>query len=93
MKQIGALAMSEPGAGSDVVSMKLKATKKEGGWILDGNKFWSASTLSTSPAKIRLVNLNLGSPMRRLQTPLLYMPRLLLKRDPRESLRFWSRKA
>jgi isovaleryl-CoA dehydrogenase len=32
--------MSEHTAGSDVVSMKLKATKREGRWVLDGNKFW-----------------------------------------------------
>jgi len=38
--KVGALAMSEPGSGSDVVSMKLKAVKKEGRWVLDGNKFW-----------------------------------------------------
>lgn len=38
--KIGALAMSEHAAGSDVVSMKLKATKKEGRWVLDGTKFW-----------------------------------------------------
>jgi isovaleryl-CoA dehydrogenase len=32
--------MSEHTAGSDVVSMKLKATKKGDRWILDGTKFW-----------------------------------------------------
>jgi isovaleryl-CoA dehydrogenase len=32
--------MSEHAAGSDVVSMKLKAAKKEGKWVLDGTKFW-----------------------------------------------------
>ena len=37
---VGALAMSEPAAGSDVVSMKLKAEKVEGGWRLNGTKFW-----------------------------------------------------
>nr|KAF6485008.1 isovaleryl-CoA dehydrogenase [Rousettus aegyptiacus] len=37
---IGALAMSEPGSGSDVVSMKLKAEKKGDHYILNGNKFW-----------------------------------------------------
>ncbi|KAB1277977.1 Isovaleryl-CoA dehydrogenase; mitochondrial [Camelus dromedarius] len=37
---IGALAMSEPNAGSDVVSMKLKAEKKGDHYILNGNKFW-----------------------------------------------------
>jgi len=59
-KKVGALAMSEPGSGSDVVSMKLKATKKGDRWVLDGNKFWitngpSAETLvvyaKTSPEK------------------------------------------
>ncbi|WP_257283734.1 isovaleryl-CoA dehydrogenase [Endozoicomonas sp. SESOKO1] len=37
---IGALAMSEPGAGSDVVSMQLKAEKKGDRFILNGNKMW-----------------------------------------------------
>ena len=37
---VGALAMSEPGAGSDVVSMKLRAEKKGDRYILNGNKFW-----------------------------------------------------
>jgi len=38
--KIGALAMSEPGAGSDVVSMKLKAEKKGDKYILNGTKYW-----------------------------------------------------
>ncbi|CCL99273.1 uncharacterized protein FIBRA_01288 [Fibroporia radiculosa] len=59
-KKVGSLAMSEPGSGSDVVSMKLKADKVDGGWILNGNKFWitngpTASTLvvyaKTAPEK------------------------------------------
>lgn len=37
---VGALAMSEPGSGSDVVSMKTKAVKQGKKWILNGNKFW-----------------------------------------------------
>eukprot|EP00735_Rhodelphis_limneticus_P015046 TRINITY_DN918_c0_g1::TRINITY_DN918_c0_g1_i1::g.16155::m.16155 TRINITY_DN918_c0_g1::TRINITY_DN918_c0_g1_i1::g.16155 ORF type:complete len:426 (+),score=156.95,sp/Q75IM9/IVD_ORYSJ/63.73/0.0,Acyl-CoA_dh_1/PF00441.19/5.3e-44,Acyl-CoA_dh_N/PF02771.11/9.8e-36,Acyl-CoA_dh_M/PF02770.14/2e-18,Acyl-CoA_dh_2/PF08028.6/1.3e+02,Acyl-CoA_dh_2/PF08028.6/6.7e-16 TRINITY_DN918_c0_g1_i1:42-1280(+) len=37
---VGALAMSEPGSGSDVVSMKLKAEKKGDRYVLNGNKFW-----------------------------------------------------
>ncbi|KAK5582418.1 hypothetical protein RB653_004003 [Dictyostelium firmibasis] len=37
---VGALAMSEPNAGSDVVSMKTNAKKTEGGWLLNGNKMW-----------------------------------------------------
>lgn len=39
-EHIGALAMSEPGAGSDVVSMKLRAVKKGDRYILNGNKMW-----------------------------------------------------
>jgi len=39
-EHIGALAMSEPGAGSDVVSMKLRAEKKGDRYILNGNKMW-----------------------------------------------------
>ncbi len=37
---IGALAMSEPGAGSDVVSMKLRAQKRGDVYVLNGNKMW-----------------------------------------------------
>ena len=37
---VGALAMSEPSAGSDVVSMKLKAEKLNGYYRLNGNKYW-----------------------------------------------------
>ncbi|RDV27461.1 isovaleryl-CoA dehydrogenase [Alteromonas aestuariivivens] len=39
-EQIGALAMSEPNAGSDVVSMKLKAERHGDCFILNGNKMW-----------------------------------------------------
>jgi isovaleryl-CoA dehydrogenase len=39
-EHVGSLAMSEIGAGSDVVSMKLKADKVEGGYRLNGTKFW-----------------------------------------------------
>ncbi len=55
----GALAMSEPGSGSDVVSMKLRADKKGDHYVLNGNKMWitngpEASTLvvyaKTDPA-------------------------------------------
>ncbi len=37
---VGALAMSEPDAGSDVVSMKLRADFKNGRWLLNGTKMW-----------------------------------------------------
>jgi len=49
-EHVGSLAMSEPGAGSDVVGMKLRARKQNDGYVLDGNKMWitngpDASTL------------------------------------------------
>ena len=39
-KAVGALAMSEPGSGSDVVSMQLRAEKSGDGYVLNGNKMW-----------------------------------------------------
>jgi len=39
-EHVGSLAMSEPSAGSDVVSMKLKAEGAQGGYLLNGNKMW-----------------------------------------------------
>jgi isovaleryl-CoA dehydrogenase len=39
-EHVGALAMSEPGAGSDVVSMKLRADRKGDRHVLNGTKFW-----------------------------------------------------
>ncbi len=39
-EHVGALAMSEPAAGSDVVSMKLRADAVGGGYVLNGSKFW-----------------------------------------------------
>ncbi|MDC7691572.1 isovaleryl-CoA dehydrogenase [Vogesella indigofera] len=39
-EHVGALAMSEPNAGSDVVSMKLRADKVDGGYKLNGSKMW-----------------------------------------------------
>ena len=39
-EHVGALAMSEPGAGSDVISMKLKAEDKGGYYLLNGSKMW-----------------------------------------------------
>ncbi|HBA87978.1 MAG TPA: acyl-CoA dehydrogenase [Geobacter sp.] len=39
-EHVGALAMSEPGAGSDVVSMRLHAEKKGDRYLLNGNKMW-----------------------------------------------------
>ncbi len=39
-KHVGALAMSEPGAGSDVVSMRLTAVREGDHYVLNGNKMW-----------------------------------------------------
>ncbi|SDI14407.1 isovaleryl-CoA dehydrogenase [Lutimaribacter saemankumensis] len=39
-EHVGALAMSEPSAGSDVVSMKLRADKRNGYYVLNGSKYW-----------------------------------------------------
>lgn len=39
-EHLGALAMSEPGAGSDVMGMTTQATKKGDSWVLNGNKMW-----------------------------------------------------
>ena len=39
-EHVGALAMSEPGAGSDVVGMKLKAERRGERYVLNGNKMW-----------------------------------------------------
>ncbi|OOY33245.1 isovaleryl-CoA dehydrogenase [Thioclava sp. F36-6] len=39
-ESVGALAMSESGAGSDVVGMKLKAEKRNGYYVLNGHKYW-----------------------------------------------------
>jgi isovaleryl-CoA dehydrogenase len=59
-EHLGSLAMSEPGAGSDVVSMKLSAVRKGDRYILNGSKMWitngpSADTLivyaKTAPEK------------------------------------------
>src|SRR5215469_18023127 len=39
-EHVGSLAMSEPGAGSDVVGMRLRAEKKGGRFVLNGSKMW-----------------------------------------------------
>lgn len=37
---LGAFAMSEPGAGSDIASIRARADKVEGGWVINGQKMW-----------------------------------------------------
>ena len=39
-EDVGALAMSEPGSGSDVVSMRTRAVPRDGGFVLNGSKMW-----------------------------------------------------
>src|SRR6201999_4508364 len=39
-EHVGALAMSEPGAGSDVVGMRLRAERRGDRYVLNGNKMW-----------------------------------------------------
>jgi len=39
-EDVGALAMSEPGSGSDVVSMRTHAARRDGGYVLNGSKMW-----------------------------------------------------
>jgi len=39
-EHVGALAMSEPGAGSDVVGMRLRAERRDGYYVLNGSKMW-----------------------------------------------------
>jgi isovaleryl-CoA dehydrogenase len=39
-EHVGALAMSEPGAGSDVVSMRTRADRRDGRYVLNGTKMW-----------------------------------------------------
>jgi isovaleryl-CoA dehydrogenase len=48
---LGALAMSEPGAGSDVISMRLRAEKRGGHYVLNGSKMW----ITNGPQADRLV--------------------------------------
>jgi isovaleryl-CoA dehydrogenase len=53
--KVGSLAMSEPGSGSDVISMQLRADKIDGGWKLNGNKFWCVKvTISTKAVFSRI---------------------------------------
>lgn len=48
-EKVGALAMSEPSAGSDVVSMKMTAKEVKGGYLLNGTKMWITNVRSSPP--------------------------------------------
>ena len=50
---VGALAMSEPGAGSDVVSMRLRAEKKNDRYVLNGSKMWITNGPDAGTSEIR----------------------------------------
>ena len=47
-EKVGALAMSEHSAGSDVVSMKATATASDGGYVLNGTKMWITNVSNTT---------------------------------------------
>ena len=63
-KLIGGLAMTEPNAGSDVMSMKTNAVKKGDFYLINGNKFWITNGpvadhivlyAKTDPSRIRFI--------------------------------------
>ena len=61
-EEIGALAMSEHSAGSDVVSMKTTAKAVDGGWVLNGSKMWITNVCHFSnPTWERDAHMMLGS--------------------------------
>ena len=49
-EHVGALAMSEPGAGSDVVSMRLTAVREGDHFVLNGNKMWITNGPMPTPS-------------------------------------------
>jgi hypothetical protein len=88
-RKVGSLAMSEPGSGSDVVSMRLRADKIDGGWRLNGNKFWWVVLVrfAHEKSKVRIIGLRMDL----LHQPLLFMQKPLRRRD-RKALRPLSSK-
>ncbi|KAG8201723.1 hypothetical protein JTE90_012784 [Oedothorax gibbosus] len=67
-EHIGALAMSEPGSGSDVVSMKTRAEKKGDYYVLNGSKFW-ITNFNTADVLIVYAKTNLeGKPQHGIST-------------------------
>ena len=58
--KVGALAMSEHSAGSDIVSMKTVAKAVEGGWVLNGTKMWITNVCTVlQPSRTGTVNLTM----------------------------------
>ncbi len=57
-EKVGALAMSEHSAGSDVVSMRMTAKAVDGGWVLNGTKMW-ITNVSFVPRLIKSLGLNI----------------------------------
>jgi len=53
-EHVGALSMSEPGAGSDIVSLRTRADRDGDSFILNGNKFWYVLRLGTAHAGLFL---------------------------------------
>lgn len=71
-EKIGALAMSEVSAGSDVVSMKMQAKKVDGGYVLSGQKFWITNVSCTSRAAMHIL---METSRDQMRIPSLYMPK------------------
>ena len=80
-KKIGSLAMSEPGSGSDVISMRLKADKTSRGWRLNGNKFWCVENSSSISLCLSMHFHAPGLQTAPLRRRLLYMRKRPPKRD------------
>lgn len=62
--EIGALAMSEHSAGSDVVSMKMTAKEVDGGYVLNGTKMWITNVRLTSNQPKNLILTHSPGPRR-----------------------------
>lgn len=86
-EKIGALAMSEHSAGSDVVSMKTTAKEVDGGWVLNGTKMWITNVRSSAPSVNSTNQSRAPTPITSSSTQ-----RPNLRRDQRESPHSSSRK-
>ncbi len=82
-EHIGALAMSEPNAGSDVISMKLHARDEGDHYVLNGNKMWITATTRASAVTRNSTNSACAAP-----TPVNWCS----KTAPCQRKTFWARK-